>query len=384
MTFHSYRNTVTRPPQKNYWDERYYGLGFSRDPRDRCTLVIGDGFTRSFLNSQSIPNIYSCSIEGHFREKENLLYVPVEGDRFEKGVLWEQNKWPRLFELWSDFGVDDPREFYDSIAKAYINPDKSIGAITYSTASVGFELRCYLWHLFRSQHYYLFREGVKYNVSNWEWYEPLRILMSEYALGVANFNYDLIAEHIIGGLNHAVNIVAHELGGVDRYKHRPCDSIALYKLHGAISYYYETGQGSCANPWLVDARYSRNQVVNPHLNIDVDMRNFPEFPDIVPPGHYGADKIVPDSNVSVLCKDHISNSSLVIFCGLSAEEPDTAEVRDLIQQISSESRVIHVGLENDKSGVLAALLQQQKCNYQFMLPEQLKSFSVIKRDGGIE
>ncbi|RYY73613.1 MAG: hypothetical protein EOO52_16495 [Gammaproteobacteria bacterium] len=384
MTFDISFNNVSIPKRKPFWEESYFGLTFERDPRPRCSLILGDGFTQGFLASQGIKDRILLSVDNHFPPPENTMYIPVRDDVFEKSKLWDAKKWPNLYSFWESIGKLNGRDFYLALHKAEINPHKNIGKLSYDTGSIGFELRCYLWHLFRSKNYemkeLLQNNGV--NLQSWEWFKPFKILLSEFALGVATFNYDLIVEDIL----HQVffkNVIFHDLSSEDEFSRRPADSIALYKIHGSISYYINTGMSSIiqlgpkSNPWLVNAKYHFNTIGNANLDVDPRVESFPEFPDIVPPGHLGDDKLNPQSVVLPLSKCHIKASCLVIICGLSAEEPDTDEVRGLVEEINLDAVVIHVGLESDRNNKLAKMLMDRGIESTFFLPDQLKKIGDI-------
>ena len=375
-------NTVGAQQSKPFWEENYFGLTFEQDPRPRCSLIIGDGFSQSFLGSQGLRGDVSWSINDHFPPPSSVLYVPVEGDRFGSSPLWDSEKWPRLYSLWEGADKIGGRDFYLSLYSEDINPHRAINRLTYNPSSVAFELRCYLWHLFRAHHYQLFSPTRirNFNFNDWEWLKPFMMMMSEFALGISSFNYDLIVENFLKGIFNSL-VVHHDLRPEDVYLRRPVDSIALYKLHGSISYYLNTGMsrlmGRDANPWMEDIHIGMNQIVNSSLELNPKMEVFPEFPDIVPPGHYGEDKISPLSTVLSLSKSHIALSKVIIFCGLSADEPDTDEVRELVSEIKSDTVVIQVGLSGDEDNSLSKILMDRGLEHTFLLPDQLNTLADV-------
>lgn len=382
MAAHIGHNFISVGKQVPYWEHSFFGLTFERDPRPRCALILGDGFTQGFLGSQNLRGKIRLSIDDHFPPPEGTMYIPVKGDCFEKSYLWDQQKWPRLYKFWEESNRPSGRDFYLSLPKVDINQHIKIGKLSYDTKSLGFELRCYLWHLFRSHHCGS-DSSFNVDIDKWEWCNPFKIFLSEFSLGVASFNYDFFLEFVLNGI-FRIRIVPHDLGVEAEYLRRPSDSVALYKMHGSISYYVNTGIGvfeNAANPWLSDIVFEQNFIGNTNLGIDYNMETFPEFPDIVPPGHYGGDRLNPRSTVLSLSKGHIRASKLVVFCGLSAEEPDTDEVKELVDEISTDAMVIQVGLECDRQNKLAQLLLARGLKSTFLLPSELSSISeVIGRD----
>ena len=374
-------NTVVRSePQQGKKIPPLY-LTIERDPRPRCSMILGDGFSQSFLMAQNLQNEIRWSLQNHFPPPESVMYAPVIGDQFQLSPLWDRPKWPHLYDHWERSGQLQGRDFYLSLPKEIINPHRSIDRLTYDTASIAFELRCYLWHLFRSHHYVLDSETCrsKIDLGRWEWTRLLMLFLSEFALGVITFNYDLVTEMVLmRGFN--LLICHYELRD---FKQRPANSIAMYKLHGSISYYVNTGMrvfsGKDPNPWLRDNYFGMNEVSRPKLTLDVDMKEFPEFPDLVPPGHYGEDKIAPISHSKSYSKSHINESALVVFCGLSADEPDTAEVKELVDAIDPTATVIQVGLDCDRDNPLSRLLSSRGTRRHFLLPSELaNSLDLIK------
>lgn len=380
MAIECYFNNVNVTKKTHFWEESYFGLTFEQDPRPKCSLILGDGFTQGFLASQGLKDKIRLSINCHFPPPDELMYVPVKGDRFEKSEIWNRDKWPNLYNFWESSNRPNGRLFYSSLPKNYINPHIDIEKLTYDTSSLGFELRCYLWHFFRSQHYEFMSHIGGFDLNRWEWLKPFKLFLSEFALGVSSFNYDVLAEFLLEHYFQALTI-AHDVGTEADYLRRPSDSIAFYKLHGSISYYIDTGMnlfgGYNANPWLTGVNFSYNSIGNVNLGINYKMESFPEFPDIVPPGHYGEDKLNPRSAVLSLSKSHIEVSQLIVFCGLSAEEPDTDEIRGLIDKISTDTLIIHVGLECDRQNKLAQLLLARGLKSTFLLPEELSSIGEI-------
>ena len=100
-----------------------------------------------------------------------------------------------------------------------------------------------------------------------------------------------------------------------------------------------------ANPWFSEVTQAPTRL--------------PQFPDLVPPGHFGGDWIRPAYNVLQMAKHRLRHSRVIVFCGLSGREPDRSEVEGLIGAISDDAVVIQVGLrangddENDVARLLA-------------------------------
>jgi hypothetical protein len=133
------------PPTNPMW------LTLAEDPRPTCSLVLGDGWTQDFLKIFGLNDLVRCDIPSHFSDR-GVLYLPVANDTLPEQPLWSRELWPSLTSAWEAFGSKDPRGFYESLAKTPFNPDRKRALWTFDTQSTAYELRCYLWHMFRYFH----------------------------------------------------------------------------------------------------------------------------------------------------------------------------------------------------------------------------------------
>jgi hypothetical protein len=350
----------------------------SSDLRRKCTLVLGDGFTQGYLRAFGLHERVRCRIRDHFQNVETLRYVATRGDRFASGSpLWEPCKWPRLFEAIGQFGAFDSWGFYRSLSNQLLNPDRGHGGTTYHSSTLSFEVRCYLWHLFRSVQteidaYMVGRTPPEYK--EWLWYPLLHVLLNEFNVSVISFNYDLVCEAVLGAnFNTGVTYLT------DRPVWVPRANVPLVKLHGSINLHAPTPisafTGHQPNPWLaqIDVQDSLTfGVMRPY-----DMTHFPEVPDIVPPGHYGVDRFHPWAAETQFAKSMLTQAEIVVFCGLSGADPDTPEVQDLISVIVPRRTVFQVGLQtatnDDDQNELAQALRARALDRIFVRAEELPS-----------
>ena len=134
-----------RPPRL-FWPPRF--LPRMRDPRPRCVLVVGDGFTQSFLHATGLAKDIRCTTEDLIPAPQHVQYLPTEGDPL-SGPLWDSEKWPLLHKFWRDHGAPSGREFFRSLGSELpINSTVREGGWTLITPSLAYELRAYLWHFF--------------------------------------------------------------------------------------------------------------------------------------------------------------------------------------------------------------------------------------------
>jgi len=124
-------------------------LTLGEDPRPTCTLVLGDGFSQGFLSACCATDIIRSKISDHFGPRVNADYIPVTRDRFIQHPLWTRDLWPLLVDEWNRTNPSNGRDFYLRLVKEPFNPDRVRGQWSFNTQTIAYELRCYLWHLFR-------------------------------------------------------------------------------------------------------------------------------------------------------------------------------------------------------------------------------------------
>lgn len=232
-----------------------------RDPRPRCVLVVGDGFTQSFLQATGVAQGIRCTTEDLIPAPQHVQYLPTEGDPL-SGPLWDAEKWPRLYNFWRELGEPVGRKFFEKLGRELpINQTVREGGWTFSTQSLAYQLRAYLWHFFRG-----IDRGIDAALSSnghldsrWEWTIPLVILKSEFVFDVVSFNYDVIIDNLLLPLDPILPIY-NPLE--DELNHYPSGTTFLSKPHGSIrhNFYASMGLNLHPNPWLQDYEMESNLI----------------------------------------------------------------------------------------------------------------------------
>ena len=321
----------------------------AQDPRPTCCLIVGDGFTQDLLVATDATATIQCSIDSLVPAPASVRYLPVEGDRFEAGPIWDKQKWPRVVKHWEDSGACG-REYFKSLALVEVNPTRSDGLWSFHTATLAYELRCYLWHLFRSFQYSVKLDGGR--IVRWPWRRVLHYLLSEFRLFVVSFNYDVWLEALLDARlcfddpyyqMPFMPFVEQRL--LNPYHYR-AGTVLIVKPHGSIAYHLDlNGIGPLgSNPWLTDHRLSHNWMAGNRTRFE-KQTGFPMVPDLVPPGRQGDDFCNPASIAPALGRDFVKQAAVVLLSGLSGAEPDTAEVTDLIDSTKPDTPFVHVGLK---------------------------------------
>jgi hypothetical protein len=382
----------TPPPRQPPW------LRLQDDPRPPCVLVLGDGFTQDFLHAHELTHVVNCGVPNHFPLPESVRYLPVKGEKPEDEMpLWTPELWPRLFAAWEAYGAADVYGFYQSLAKTKFNPERLRNSWAFDTRSLPYELRCYLWHLFR--HFQrageaeLQKRQQTRRPGDWPWIELLWLLLIEFRLSVVSFNYDNWTESVLNwissasakGLPHPVVRCAFDLQSMHwRAIQHPANTVLINKVHGSLVVSAKVpfiGNAYSPRPWVQGQPivFAYNYFTDVTEVFDFDLEHFPLVPDLVPPGHPGDDLCNPIANAVGRAREQLYEAQLVVFCGLSAVEPDTDEVRSLVQNIRSDATVIHMGLAKDRTNDLAKLLDEAQFRGRFFVDVKSEFRSVYSK-----
>lgn len=221
------------------------------DTRPTCTLVLGDGFVQDFLQHYGFGAVHSSCVDHQFPAPAGKLYLPTRGDRFgpDPSAFWDANKWPALFHAWEDFRKPTAREFYEKCVEA-INPTVKQGLWSFDTASLGYQLRAYLWHYFVSFDRSFLGELAKRkaNTLDWPWARLIALLDTDFRLSIVSFNYDLVVEHLFAF--HRRPLLRNPAYGVPLEQHSKGTIFSIHP-HGCIDEFitHPFGEGP-PNPWL--------------------------------------------------------------------------------------------------------------------------------------
>ena len=259
-------------------------------------------------------------------------------------------------------------------ARAPINPRLAQGDWAFSTASLGYQLRAYLWHYFVSFDRAVAQQFADRNISvaDWSWTKIFELLIRDFSLSVVTFNYDLIADNLLRAITGR-RVCEFVEAPNPPLNHWPMSSLFLLHIHGGIHQYLvfpATYQQSGPNPWLpkvagslvVQGDVSTGSRTAFGLPLRPPYDFFPLTPSLVPPGHQGDDICNPWSRVTELSRELLASAQLVIFCGLSAREPDTDEIASLVNAIRPGALIVWVGraANADDQNDLARLIRESK------------------------
>lgn len=354
---------------------KFSGLLVRDDRRPRCVVVLGDGFTQGFLSHFGLSAVVPSRIGAHFPASANKPYLSLPGDRFGPGPspLWDHAKWPLLMREWDRYGQpNNPYGFYQFCAGERINPDLAAGLWTFRTSTLAYQLRAYLWHYFVS-----FAVGVhcefqahNFRQQSWRWARILKLLDLDFRLSVITFNYDLVCHNVLWEVletNRLWSSVEMAQPPLDEW---PRGTVPLLQAHGGINQFLAfppmfARHPTSANPWLEDfvcqgnlSAGSITKFGTPHTD---GFNYFPLALSLVPPGHQGDDVCDPHSGVTAMSTALLAVADTVIFCGLSASPPDTAEVAGLVNAIRARALTVQVGIAGrDEVNPLAGLLAASK------------------------
>ena len=318
-----------------------------------CVLVVGNGFSISLLHATDLSDrIVLGSI---LPPDESVRYLPFQADRFDERPLWDQAIWPLLwkeYHLWknSPNSSTEPWAFFGHLARTHtciINkpPEKSIKIEDFR--HVTYELRYYLWQLFR---YYeqIWTAGLgRRQVEAWDWWRPLRYLASNTNLTVISFNYDCFFDSTLyfrgqyGVIDKPGRFLFHPKKCCEMLGTRQPGDVVLLKPHGSMMWEPYSGVSFGQNPWI-------SQCTDINIReVKQGRREYPVtnrcvlVPDLVPPGHNEKHLIDMDTDVFQAVPQAIAQCDALVLCGLRAGEPDTAEVERYLSELRDGTPAFH-------------------------------------------
>lgn len=327
-------------------------LSRRHDPRPNCVFIAGDGLTQDLLGHHGISDQLPCTIRDLIPASSLIPYFPVAGDRFAEGEFWDSAKWPKITDFYEK-NRESPNIFVALAQNADpINPGLNRGDWNFKTDSLGYELRCYLWHYFRSIHlkfdHHLSQEGLATRYLSWRWRDVFLWLMSGTSFSAITFNYDVFLERILpySSAHTYASPVEQNLAPTGY----PVNVIPIYKVHGSLSHclylpMMPGGGPQNPNPWLVEDlvghfhcdRWKTEEVGTWNTTM-------PMVPDLVPPGFISDDICNPGSRASTFARESVAQADIIIVCGLSGNDPDTPEVTRLLAPIQETTHILSVGL----------------------------------------
>lgn len=365
------------------------------DKRPSCVFIVGDGFTQGFLRATELNDKIKCTIDDLIPAPPEVEYIPIQGDRFERGSLWDEEKWPKIFEYYNEVGLSG-RDFFQSLPSSNINETREKEFWNFGYSSFAFELRWYIWHFFHYINSKVTAEQKKKIPDDWGWLSVLYLLISEFRFSSISFNYDIFLDRIlyttIGQVTKSWRGTPDQrmISPVEKKEvsllDSPAGSILMLKPHGSIAHQLRSDIvfGAGTNPWLVNLTLEDTQMIGIQTEYKLDLSDlqYSFFPDLVPPGRPGTDRISPYSHALGFSGEVLNYADLVVICGLSGEEPDKDEVTDLLSEIRDEAIVIQVGLKrygDDENNVANVIKSKKKYKF-FDAAEVLSICQLIKNN----
>ena len=340
--------------------------------RPQLVLMIGNGF--------SVDLVYHLGIRDRvitnplIPQPETTLYTPIESDDpFPEQPLWNRNLFP---ELWAEWERKPPDKDFSWLCEHLA----SRGPINFSTEprtysffcrEAGYQLRAYLWNLFRVQDNIHWAALTSKTYHGWAWGKVLAQLVSFYRVTVISFNYDVNIERFLEqGL--ACRVIAPGDRCMEALTTADPFSVLVLKPHGSIGLYSAADLYLGGVKWLhfnIAWNCSAFEFAQPVTRFPLD--RYPSLPDIVPPGHPGDHLANPQMDVTQAIKWVMERCDAFVLCGLSAARPDTDEVRSYLSSLRPETPAFHIDM--NPSVPAAGLLQKVTTRYKFMRPAEIGS-----------
>ena len=357
---------------------------FWSDPRPKCVLLVGDGFTQGFVNDEDLGDRIDTRTESLLPPPEYVTYVPEPDDRFGPGPLWRRELFPLLWDAWHAWtatGKSGFRQYCSELRP--LNPDRDKGLWTVDSATAAHQLRAYLWHLFRYYDRVIDEHCKVQPIRTWEWPQCLGFLFRNFKTVGISYNYDVLLERCVAGF-HGVKVGSY----VDSpplevlARGMPAEGFFCLKPHGSLGHVSVPQLFGGSNLWLANFHFDRCMLVGMRTRFDLALENCPALPDLVPPGQDYRDLCDPDSRVQEAAKLFVGNCHLLIVCGLSGCAPDDKEIAGLLEQTNRNCAVVHIGLaaRNDYDTPVGQHLRSHVDHYEFIDASELRKMVRILKD----
>src|SRR5689334_21603797 len=89
-------------PQNENMDYPKPHLVMKDNPRRKCALIIGDGFTQGYLRHYNFHQEIPCTINDLIPAPSQIPYLPTNEDIFKDSTFFTKDKWPKIFKAHSD------------------------------------------------------------------------------------------------------------------------------------------------------------------------------------------------------------------------------------------------------------------------------------------
>jgi len=349
--------------------------------RPVCTLIVGNGFSIGLASHLGASKLMCLDVLLPPDNNPNHIH---RSEYYEiPRPIWNSNDYPLLAASWAEWVKQCPpsttaRRLFNSFCAhlssiEHINPDRDRGGITLQSATVSYQLRRYLWHIF-SRNCNLLHNRQWNASSEWPWFSVLKYLSDNYLLRIVSYNYDCFIESSLKtcGAPFEIQFDPDPPLYMDGTVVRSIDEAVcqIVKPHGSITFsslwdikLNTTGP----NIFLITGSRHINHIKNHHPT-----RDCPTLPDLVPPGHHLGHLANPSQGYSRIANDWLKTSEFIVLCGLSAEHPDTEEIDSLIGSCQSSVRSIHVGVgerehePSDEYNDAGKILRKYSHSYEFV------------------
>lgn len=347
-------------------------LSFPHNPEDdhrpRCVLVLGNGFTINYLRQCGLPEGDPIRLGSLIPQPASVHYIPGERDIFERGPLWDEAKFPRLWNAYHDLraGLETDRDAFMTLCRQlsvdpglHSDPDKrwlSIGSANH----VSNELRAYLWHVFAQQANHQLADRRLSAQTTWDTF--LGDLLSRYRVTCITFNYDVLLDLVVHKITKK-HALSHPCCNVPLWLSRSQDDLVIFRPHGSI------GHGTILdvqqNWWLSDPPEFTSFFENRgHAYVLGDAPSTCSFfPDLVPPGHDLGALANPNADARQACNLAMRDADCLVVCGFSADNPDSSEFDKYLSHVREGTPVAHCDIDSQVQA--ASILRNRSLNYSF-------------------
>jgi hypothetical protein len=364
----------------------------------RVCLILGNGFSIGLTRG---AGVYDITEPGPiFPPPPYLDHLPGKSASTPT-QLWTAASFPLLWEHWPTHASSADPTFHGFCRKIAALPCRlpteleavhpgtrrgnPISMFPFLLTQPGYELRAYLWYLFRNHHYRLVQFLKPHSTTFHDYFygptaDYLCSLVRDHLVDIISYNYDTHAENLLARRGVKVDVKPLPTPATVHAVQPTSLSVAIVKPHGSIAFFTAPGLYLGPTPWIDPEKTQGNWMwygvsVNPFAVYRFPPDKFPFWPDLIPPGHAHDTLAAPFEATHDAAKAMISRSDCVILHGFAATPPDDIELIQLFDGLPPK-RVIQVDVRADTiSGDIAR--NWSGGNYVFVNPTDARELASV-------
>ncbi len=166
------------------------------ESRPRLVVIFGNGFTLDYIKHCGLESAVDTNTTRLLPPPIHVEYLPGTHDELPRQPLWSPDSrlFPNLAKLLRDADGDFNRLCERIAAIGRLNRGNLPGDWTFTAEGPAYELRVYLWYLFKHLDRELRRGLEERRFVNWAWLPIIDCMMKCFSPVFVSYNYDCVLE----------------------------------------------------------------------------------------------------------------------------------------------------------------------------------------------